>query len=189
MKIDFKLLAISALVLNFTSCVDLASLTAEAEENAEQESSEYAQAQEENYDWDYASNMNSSFSDYDMQEDHNCFRMQQGSQQRQLPMRRPRQHVQTFGQNQYGMAVDGSQIRYTQNSAQRWAFQTNPANLIANQGNGRIIGVHKNGAPIYGYYNSPYSSAPTTDQYGGRFDSTDEFPDGIYHYVITINLD
>ena len=191
MKLNYKLLILGTLAANFTSCVDLQEMVSEAKENASEEIEQGAAefAQEQNYDWDYASNMNDNFSEYEMQEEHDCFRMKQGSQQRQLPMMRPRQHVQTFGQNQYGMAVDGTQIRYNQESNQRWAFQTNPANLISNQGNGRIIGIHKNGAPIYGYYDSPYSDTPNTDQYGGRYAPTEDFPDGIYHYVITINID
>jgi hypothetical protein len=189
MNLTKKLIFLGLLGLNVTSCVDLQEAANEAAAEAgAQGGQEFAEAQE-GYDWDYASNMNNNFSNYDMQEGNNCFHMQQGGMQQQLPMHKPRHHIQTFGQNQYGMAVDGSQIRYNQGQSQMWQFQTPPSYLIAQRGHGAMIGMHRNGAPIYGYYESPYEQAPQTDQYGGRYGATEDFPNGIYHYVITINID
>jgi len=145
---------------------------------------------QEDYDYDYARSMNDNFSDYQVEEGHQCFHMQGNTQQTnyQLPMQRPRGHGQTFGSNQFGRAVDGSQIIYNQNAQNKWQFQTNPYILIQRQGNGRMIGMHRNGAPIYGLMISNYEQAPNVDQYGGRYSPTPDFPNGIYHYLITIRI-
>jgi hypothetical protein len=102
----------------------------------------------------------------------------------ELPPRRPRKRGQTFSNNQYGMATDGSKIDYSNG----WKFQTSPYELADDRRVNQIIGVHKDGAPIYAKYVDDADDIPELDQDGGRYTKTDEFPNGIYHYVITLNI-
>lgn len=83
------------------------------------------------------------------------------------------------------MSVDGGQVSQNQNG---WQFQTSPYDLYNQRGPDNMIGVARDGAPIYARYNTPYSSNNDLDSHDGKYGATGDFPEGIYHYVITLNI-
>lgn len=136
------------------------------------------------FDQQYASTMQDNFQGYQMEEGDDCFHMydDQNQSEYRLPPRRPKKKGSEVSQN--GMAVDGSKINKGQSG---WEFDTPPDELVSNRGNGRIIGVHGDGAPIYGKYANS-DDQDDLDENGGKYGPTQDFPEGIYHYVVTINF-
>lgn len=137
------------------------------------------------YDQDYAYGMENRFGGYQMEEGNDCYHMMDNNYNSQfrLPPHRPTGHSQYQSYNSYGMAVDGSRIYQDQGGLH---FDTPPYYLVNWRNNGNMVGIHRNGAPIYARYsNDPYVPV---DNNGGRYAPTEDFPNGIYHYVITINV-
>jgi hypothetical protein len=193
---DMKLIAktktalmVSLLSLTMVSCTE--EIEQAISENSQatdgQQEGQQGQYGSQNYDQDYANAMENNFDGYQAQQGDNCYHMrdQYAQDDYRLPPRRPTQYTQSRNGNQYGMAVDGSRISQGQNGFQ---FETSPYQLVNDRGNGKMIGVHRDGAPIYAKYASPYEQPEQLDQNGGRYGKTQDFPSGIYHYVITLNV-
>ena len=182
---------VGLLALNMVSCTEElkeAISENEAPQEGQQQGGPPGGGQgQEGYDPEYARAMENNFDGYQAQQGENCYHLQDQYAQDNynLPARRPMQHDQNSYSNQYGMAVDGSRIQRNQSGFQ---FDTSPNQLVNDRGADRMIGVHRNGVPIYARYASPYEREDELDQNGGRYGATKDFPRGVYHYVITLNV-
>ncbi|OIQ16435.1 MAG: hypothetical protein BM556_14935 [Bacteriovorax sp. MedPE-SWde] len=189
MKTQFILL--SLLSFSLISCVDIPSAE-EALESA-QESQERDQDQQGGQ---YGQAMQNNFGNNYFEEDDNYQMSMYGGGYEDERFRLPPRGPQSYGQysnlgNQYGMATDGSRIICNRNSRgqTQFQFERSPQHFIQQNGNLRMIGVHRDGSPIYGHMINHYDEDPRLDNNGGRFAATEDFPGGIYHYVIKIYID
>ena len=186
-----NVMAVSLIGLSFVSCtqeIQDAISTQQENPQGQNQGEDFRGGQNfGQFDEDYARAMNDNFGDYQMERDGDCFKMyDQNYQSRfELPQRRPTSRGQMVNNNPYGMGVDGSRISYGNSG---WQFETSPYELARRTGGDRIIGVHRDGAPIYARYVGDYDQTPQLDQHGGRYAPTQDFPNGIYHYVITLNI-
>ncbi len=194
MKKEMILIGMLSMSFTFVSCESVTEAIEQAQSSGAETGDNAAVEQEEGFDDDYGNAMQDNFDDYDFEEGDDRYNMydNQGGQQFRLPPRRPRQYSQYQNlQNDYGMATDGSRIicNNHQGSQGGLQFETNPSNLVDQNGDRRMIGVHRDGTPIYGHLVSHNDQGPQVDQYGGRFSETEDFPSGVYHYVIKISID
>lgn len=185
------LLTMGFLSFSFVSCVEIPEL--EKEEESQEVEGMNGQGQSMNGGGAYGQTMQDNFQDHDFQENNNGYSMYNdqnyGQQQFNLPRQRPQQHGQysNLG-NQYGVATDGSRIDCNHNGNGKIQFANNPNYLVAQNGDRRMIGVHRDGSPIYGHMVGPYDESVALDNHGGRFAPTQDFPSGVYHYVIKISI-
>jgi len=194
MKNLILLIALLTISTTFVSCKEVTEAVEQAQSDGGQTNDLSAEGDNEGFDDDYGRAMQDNFGDNDFEEGQGGYNMydNHGNNQFRLPPRRPSRYGQYQGlDNQYGMATDGSRIicNNHQGSQGGMQFETNPNTLVDNNGNQRMIGVHRDGTPIYGHLVSRNDDQVQLDQYGGRFSETDDFEDGIYHYVIKIYID
>jgi hypothetical protein len=182
MNITSKISTLVLLIImafNFTSCTEE---LAEAVKQGEEQESEQLSGENGRYDEEYAQTMEDQF-ESDVEVENDCFHMKDRDYRTKfkLPHKRPR-HSGAYQDNSNGMGIDGSKI---EKSDSKWKFQTSPYTL-ASQSKGRMIGVHKDGSPIYVNYTD--EDKVNLDSNGGTYGKTNDFPEGIYYYVITLNV-